>query len=176
MNSASRGTRRDRRRPGGPLRRAFVALLVAGVAVACGPAEGGGPAVSAPPTLSSSAPTTEAPSPTPSLTPSPSASPTTSATPTTAPKPTPTPPSGSDYKAPGSDPAPTRAATKPAPRPTTEAPAEPAKADCEIVSNAGNCYNAGQYCRNADVGRSTHAGNGRMIHCRQDGSKARWGY
>ncbi|MCY0947526.1 hypothetical protein [Streptomyces antarcticus] len=49
-------------------------------------------------------------------------------------------------------------------------------ADCEIVSNAGNCYNAGQFCRKADLGRSTHAGNGRLIHCRLDGSQPRWQY
>ncbi|MFI8347102.1 PASTA domain-containing protein [Streptomyces sp. NPDC085596] len=47
---------------------------------------------------------------------------------------------------------------------------------CEIVSNAGNCYNAGQFCRNADVGSSTHAGNGRLIYCRSDGSRNRWNY
>lgn len=47
---------------------------------------------------------------------------------------------------------------------------------CEITSNAGNCYNAGQFCRNADVGRSTHAGNGRLIYCRSDGSRNRWNY
>ncbi|MEU1621639.1 hypothetical protein ABZ479_30630 [Streptomyces sp. NPDC005722] len=49
-------------------------------------------------------------------------------------------------------------------------------ATCEIVSNSGNCYNAGQFCRAADVGRSTHAGNGRTIHCRDEGSVNRWNY
>lgn len=47
---------------------------------------------------------------------------------------------------------------------------------CEIVSNSGNCYNAGQFCRAADVGRSTHAANGRMISCRDEGSVNRWNY
>ncbi|MFF0384551.1 PASTA domain-containing protein [Streptomyces sp. NPDC004286] len=47
---------------------------------------------------------------------------------------------------------------------------------CEIVSNAGNCYNAGQFCRKADVGSSTHAGNGRLIFCRNEGSRNRWNY
>ncbi|MCZ4096934.1 hypothetical protein [Streptomyces sp. H39-C1] len=72
----------------------------------------------------------------------------------------------------------TQHTVKATPRPTTKAPqtTEPAPAECEIVSNAGNCYNAGQFCRNADIGSSTHAGNGRMIHCRQDGSRGRWGY
>ncbi|GAA3279903.1 hypothetical protein [Streptomyces lavendulae] len=151
-------------RRAGRIRLAFVGLLAAGVAVACGPAEGGGGPAARPP-LASASPTAT-PSPTASPTPTPTASP--SAT-TAAP----------DAKAPDS-PAPTRAATQPAPKPTTKAPTtapeEPAKADCEIVSNAGNCYNAGQFCRKADVGRSTHAGNGRMISCRQDGGQPRWGY
>lgn len=47
---------------------------------------------------------------------------------------------------------------------------------CEIVSNAGNCYDAGQFCRNSDVGSSTHAANGRLIHCRDEGSRNRWNY
>ncbi|MEU9165429.1 hypothetical protein AB0D29_34770 [Streptomyces sp. NPDC048424] len=64
----------------------------------------------------------------------------------------------------------------PKPVATTKAPTQPPKADCEIVSNAGNCYNAGQFCRKADLGRSTHAGNGRVIHCRLDGSQPRWQY
>lgn len=73
---------------------------------------------------------------------------------------------------------------KPAAQRTTQAPTqappkratEPAPAACEIVSNAGNCYKAGQFCRKADVGRSTHAANGRIIHCRQDDGQPRWGY
>ncbi|MEV7725569.1 hypothetical protein AB0P15_12640 [Streptomyces sp. NPDC087917] len=161
-------------RPGGPLRRALVALLVAGVAVACGPATDKGPADPAPPPTASASvtPTPEA-SPTPSPSPTPSAG---SATPTPPPPP-PSPTVASDAKAYETPaPAPSRTAPAPAPKSTTKAPAEPATADCEIVSNAGNCYNAGQFCRDADVGRSTHAGNGRMIHCRPDGSRARWGY
>ncbi|GLX34054.1 hypothetical protein Sros01_01270 [Streptomyces roseochromogenus] len=155
-------------RRAGRIRLAFVGLLAAGVAVACGPAEGGGgPAV--PPPLASASPT---------ATPSPTASPTPTPTPTAPASPSATT-TAPDAKAPDS-PAPTRAATQPAPKPTTKAPTtapeEPAKADCEIVSNAGNCYNAGQFCRKADVGRSTHAGNGRMISCRQDGGQPRWGY
>ncbi|MFF3253075.1 hypothetical protein ACFYWP_19165 [Actinacidiphila glaucinigra] len=47
---------------------------------------------------------------------------------------------------------------------------------CEIVSNSGNCYNAGQFCRAADVGLSTHAANGRRIFCRDEGSVNRWNY
>lgn len=47
---------------------------------------------------------------------------------------------------------------------------------CEIVSSSGNCYSAGQFCRAGDVGRSTHAENGRLIHCRDEGSVNRWNY
>ncbi|MCX5533084.1 hypothetical protein OG785_21310 [Streptomyces sp. NBC_00006] len=72
-------------------------------------------------------------------------------------------------------PAPTPTRTKaPPPAPThsrTQAPAAPA---CEIVSSAGNCYSAGQFCRNADVGSTTHAENGRIIKCAPDGSRNRW--
>ncbi|WP_411105449.1 hypothetical protein [Streptomyces sp. cmx-4-9] len=179
-NDSSSDGSRSRRRPGDRIRRALTALLVAGAAVACGPGATEGPAVSAPPAITSAAPTTAPPAPTPSPTPPPSPTPT--AAPTKAPAPAPpaattAPASGAGQKAPAAPT--TRAAAKPAPQPTTKAPAPsapPAAADCEIVSNAGNCYNAGQFCRKADIGRSTHAGNGRMIHCRQDGSQARWGY
>ncbi|MGW0748690.1 hypothetical protein [Streptomyces sp. NPDC002587] len=109
-------------------------------------------------------PTTASPTPTPTPPASPSPAPPPS--PTAAPSPSDIP----DQKAPGTVPAPQRT-TK---APTT--PAEPADTACEIVSNAGNCYNAGQFCRKADLGRSTHAGNGRLIYCRQDGGQPRWGY
>ncbi|MBT2452848.1 PASTA domain-containing protein [Streptomyces sp. ISL-43] len=77
-------------------------------------------------------------------------------------------------------PAPTKPAyTPPAPKPPrTSAPApDPEPAGCYPKSNAGNCYNAGQICRKADVGTSGIAGNGRRIHCRHDDSVGqRWGY
>uniref|UniRef100_A0AAU2JV09 Uncharacterized protein n=1 Tax=Streptomyces sp. NBC_00049 TaxID=2903617 RepID=A0AAU2JV09_9ACTN len=166
------------RRTTGPIRRALVALLVAGVTVACGPAEGGGTAASLPPVP---ALTSATPSPTP--TPSPSA--TLSATPSAVPSPAATSAAPTTPAAPAARPAdpkpaattqPPKPATQPAPRPSTKAPTRPAAAECEIVSNAGNCYNAGQFCRKADLGRTTHAGNGRLIHCRLDGSQPRWQY
>ncbi|MFJ7244744.1 hypothetical protein ACIQWA_08855 [Kitasatospora sp. NPDC098652] len=46
--------------------------------------------------------------------------------------------------------------------------------ECEIRSNAGNCYAAGQFCRNDDLGRSTHDANGRMIYCRMVSGKPHW--
>ncbi|WP_326590151.1 hypothetical protein [Streptomyces sp. NBC_01294] len=171
MRSAISGDDRGGRRKRGLVRRVLVGLVVAGVTVACGPAEGERPAVSLPPVASSAVPsqTSADPSPSPSPTPSPSVSPSALPSPsvTTA---DPKPPATQAPK-----PA-TRPATKPAAPPTTKAPTRPATTECEIVSNAGNCYNAGQFCRKADLGRSTHAGNGRLIHCRLDGSQPRWQY
>ncbi|MCX4827506.1 hypothetical protein OG746_01970 [Streptomyces sp. NBC_01016] len=114
------------------------------------------------------APVTSSPRPsaTHSATPSATPKPTHSATPTPTPTPTRTKTQA---------PAPTPTRTKaPPPAPThsrTQAPAAPA---CEIVSSAGNCYSAGQFCRNADVGSTTHAENGRIIKCASDGSRNRW--
>ncbi|MFF2045460.1 hypothetical protein ACFVVX_34085, partial [Kitasatospora sp. NPDC058170] len=90
-------------------------------------------------------------------------------------------------------PAPTAAAPKPpattkAPQPkatTAKPPADPepepapketvaAAGDCEIRSNAGNCYKAGQFCRNDDLGRSTHEAGGRVIYCRMVSGKPHW--
>lgn len=168
----------DGRRTRGMVKRLLVGLVVAGVTVACGPAEGDGPAVSLPSVTTSAVPSQT--SAEPSLPPSPSPSP--SSTPTPTPSASPSPSSARPSPA---APAVTRTAdpkppatrtTKPAAPATTKAPAPPAKAECEIVSNAGNCYNAGQFCRKADLGRSTHAGNGRMIHCRLDGTQPRWQY
>ncbi|MFE1900792.1 hypothetical protein [Streptomyces yangpuensis] len=154
-------------------KRVLVGLLVVGVTVACGPTEGDGAAVSLPSAATTSAvppPTTVAPSlpASPSSTPTPPASP----SPTSAP-PSPVAPAATRTADPKP---PATRTTKPAAPATTKASTPPAKAECEIVSNAGNCYNAGQFCRKADLGRSTHAGNGRLIHCRLDGTQPRWQY
>ncbi|WP_328299376.1 hypothetical protein OG389_17190 [Streptomyces sp. NBC_00435] len=157
------------------VRRAVLALVVAGVTVACGPVAGsaGPPAVPSGLTSSSSAPvsspppTSAAPSPSAVVTPSPSPT----ATATSAPTPRATPKPADPKPAP----APSRTTAKPQ-APVTKAPTEPPGGACEIVSNAGNCYNAGQFCRKADLGRSTHAANRRMIYCRMDGKQPRWQY
>jgi hypothetical protein len=57
--------------------------------------------------------------------------------------------------------------------PTTSKPTITQKASCYPLSNAGNCYNAGQFCRDADHGRSGIAGNGDAITC-QDKNGWRW--
>ncbi|MEU9110571.1 hypothetical protein AB0D04_01920 [Streptomyces sp. NPDC048483] len=66
--------------------------------------------------------------------------------------------------------------TPPQPKPTPRPSKTAWNGGCEIVSNAGNCYSAGQFCRNADVGAHTHAANGRIIYCRDEGNYNRWNY
>ncbi|MFJ2414736.1 hypothetical protein [Streptomyces brevispora] len=47
---------------------------------------------------------------------------------------------------------------------------------CSIRSNAGNCYHAGQFCRNADVGATTTDAAGRKITCGFEAGANRWHY
>ncbi|MCC3770651.1 hypothetical protein [Streptomyces sp. UNOC14_S4] len=114
---------------------------------------------------SPSATTTAIPSPTPTDSPSPSASPA--------------------HRPSSKAPAPAKAA--PTPDPDGDAAAAPApkrthgsttgssrSAACEILSNAGNCYEAGQFCRTRDVGSSTHDAHGRLITCGTGSGRPRW--
>jgi hypothetical protein len=55
---------------------------------------------------------------------------------------------------------PTRATTAPA-------------ASCYPLSNKGNCYKPGEYCRKADRGASGVAGDGKKIVC-EDNNGWRW--
>ncbi|MGW0659194.1 hypothetical protein [Streptodolium elevatio] len=129
---------------------------------------GGGPTATA-----TSASPTPTPTPTPTL-----AAPT---PPVAPPPPLPPPPAVPTavppprVPAPPVAPAPTRA---PVPLPATSRPAPPVPpaqgGSCEIVSNAGNCYNDGQFCRKADLGRSTHDRDGEWITCKRDGTVNRW--
>ncbi|MER8187894.1 hypothetical protein [Kitasatospora sp. NPDC094015] len=156
-------------------------LAAAFALTGCDPSDG----TSAPPppvatsaTAATPAPATTSADPTPSPTPTPTPSPTPTvaeaAVPVTPPA---APPAVTTTKAAAprtTAPAPkttTRTAEPPHTDPTTPAPAP---AGCEIVSNAGNCYQAGQFCRNADLGRSTHDANGRMIYCRMVSGKPHW--
>ncbi|BFV58132.1 hypothetical protein KCMC57_up32360 [Kitasatospora sp. CMC57] len=145
------------------------ALTVGFTLTGCGPvASGGGsPAgavVSSPAAPSSSAPATVTPTPTP--------------TPTVAviappPAPVETTPPPAEPTATAKAAVTTKAAE---PRRTTAAPttAAPPAGGCEIVSNAGNCYQAGQFCRNADLGRTTHDAAGRLLYCRMVSGKPHW--
>ncbi|WP_330452609.1 MULTISPECIES: hypothetical protein [unclassified Streptomyces] len=47
---------------------------------------------------------------------------------------------------------------------------------CSIRSNAGNCYSAGQFCRNSDHGALTTTASGARIKCNYSGSAWRWSY
>ncbi|MEV6052596.1 hypothetical protein [Streptomyces sp. NPDC052107] len=47
---------------------------------------------------------------------------------------------------------------------------------CSIVSNAGNCYQAGQFCRSSDHGATTNTASGTPITCSYSGSAWRWTY
>jgi hypothetical protein len=62
----------------------------------------------------------------------------------------------------------------PAPPPTT-APAPPptTAASCYPLTDAGNCYEPGEYCRNSDHGMTGVAGDGKKIIC-EDNNGWRW--
>ncbi|MET7840979.1 hypothetical protein ABZT45_20550 [Streptomyces sp. NPDC005356] len=47
---------------------------------------------------------------------------------------------------------------------------------CSIVSNAGNCYSAGQFCRNSDHGAATTNQGGTRIKCVYSSNAWRWTY
>ncbi|WP_338671649.1 hypothetical protein V1460_01500 [Streptomyces sp. SCSIO 30461] len=47
---------------------------------------------------------------------------------------------------------------------------------CSIVSNSGNCYSAGQFCRNSDHGAITTTAGGTKIKCTYSSNAWRWTY
>jgi hypothetical protein len=53
---------------------------------------------------------------------------------------------------------------------------EDSTGSCSIVSNSGNCYSAGQYCRNSDHGAVTTTESGARIKCAQRSNAWRWTY
>jgi hypothetical protein len=73
---------------------------------------------------------------------------------------------------------PASAPKAPAPAPRTAAavvapPAAAAPASCRPLTNGGNCYEPGEYCRTADHGASGMAGDGKAISC-EDNDGWRW--
>ena len=64
-------------------------------------------------------------------------------------------------------PAPTMPAATPAPAPSAT------HASCHPLTNGGNCYEPGEFCRKADHGESGVAGNGEAIIC-EDNDGWRW--
>jgi hypothetical protein len=57
--------------------------------------------------------------------------------------------------------------------PTTTTPPAPVASSCSPLSNGGNCYEPGEYCRNSDHGVSGVAGDGKSIMC-EDNNGWRW--
>ncbi|KPI02347.1 hypothetical protein OK074_5348 [Actinobacteria bacterium OK074] len=47
---------------------------------------------------------------------------------------------------------------------------------CSIVSSSGNCYSAGQFCRNSDHGAVTTTASGAAIKCAYSSNAWRWTY
>lgn len=72
------------------------------------------------------------------------------------------------YVAPTPGPAP-----QPAPNPVPTPVPTPAPASCYPLTNGGNCYEPGEYCRNTDHGVTGTAGNGEAIQC-LDNNGWRW--
>ncbi|MGW3046160.1 hypothetical protein ACWC9T_40710 [Kitasatospora sp. NPDC001159] len=116
----------------------------------------------------------------------PSSSPTVAATPSANTPPAATAPAPPSNVAPSAAPPIRPQSTPPkAPQPkvtTAQPPADPESqhtaaaggGQCEIRSSAGNCYAAGQFCRNDDLGKSTHDAGGRVIYCRMVSGKPHW--
>ncbi|MFJ6135507.1 hypothetical protein [Kitasatospora sp. NPDC092286] len=170
---------------------AAVAGLVFTVGLAltgCDPAAGDGAtaASSSPAAVAAAGPTTPAPTtpapvataaapvPAPPVVTTPAAVPTTEAPqPTQPPAPVPAPTTAKPQAPATKAPQPKITTAQPPTDPEPEA-AKGATGSCEIRSNAGNCYQAGQFCRNADLDKSTHDANGRMITCRMVSGKPHW--
>jgi len=66
--------------------------------------------------------------------------------------------------------APTTTTTRPPPPPPSTTAAAPT---CSPLTNGGNCYEPGEYCRTSDHGASGVAGNGEPITC-EDNNGWRW--
>jgi hypothetical protein len=67
----------------------------------------------------------------------------------------------------------TPVAAPPQTTPPAPAPASTAPASCYPLSNEGNCYEPGEYCRDSDHGVSGVAGDGEAIMC-EDNDGWRW--
>jgi hypothetical protein len=157
------GGRRNRRKLGGILLGIIAALLIfsAGVAVGSGEAKSTGnisPAVTTSPANSAAGNTTAKALP-------------------TAKKPSKKHTKRSHAAVPSakapSAPAQTTHAAAPATSAPPPPPASTAPATCYPLTNGGNCYEPGEYCRNSDHGMSGVAGDGEAIIC-EDNDGWRW--
>jgi hypothetical protein len=160
------------------MRTALLASLLAAVAVAgCGSVSATGHAghATAAPSVTPAQVATEAPVPLSPPPPGPSSPPppaTATAAPPSAPATTPRPaPPAAKPPAP-KPPPPPPVSKKPAPKPPPPPPPPP-KAACHPLTNGGNCYEPGEFCRAADHGVTGLAGDGEVITC-QDNDGWRW--
>jgi hypothetical protein len=149
---------------------AFCGLVfVIGVAAGCDAASSSTP-VAAASSLTAKAPVV---TPSPAVTKAATAAqavttaPSASAQTTTAPPSPQAPTAAAPQRTAPSTPAQTTSAAPPAP------PASPAPASCYPLSNKGTCYEPGEFCRNADHGKSGVAGDGKAIKC-EDNDGWRW--
>lgn len=172
----SKGPRRFRGRGGGNRKLVgivggAIGLLIVGLATGCGsgaPAGDNSPASAAPASPVASVTSIVASTQPP-------------ATKTTQPARTQTAVSTSQPPAPSAaapkpaPPAPARTthAAAPAPPASTAPPASKAPASCYPLTNGGNCYEPGEYCRNSDHGVHGVAGDGEAIVC-SDNDGWRW--
>jgi hypothetical protein len=143
----------------------FVALLVIGVITL---------SVTSPKASTRAAPAVRAST---SHAPAPTAAAHTSKPPPPRPRPTATvaPPAPPTHAAPA---APATHAPPPPPPTTPAAPPPPpvtqaAPAGCTPRTNAGNCYEPGEFCRDSDHGATGVAGDGKAIEC-EDNDGWRW--
>lgn len=155
----------------------FVLLLTIGTATGCGEATATGntspgtiastssPVASMASILGKNHPTATRTSPNPTATPTMTPTPTVAAPPAAAPSTkvaAPPVPAKTTPAAP-----PPSASSAPAPAPSASA------AHCYPLSNAGHCYEPGEYCRTADHGMHGVAGDGEAIIC-EDNNGWRW--
>jgi hypothetical protein len=70
-------------------------------------------------------------------------------------------------------PSPTRSSPTPAPSHSSAAPSPSSPAGCYPLTSAGNCYEPGEYCSDADHGMHGVAGDGEAIVC-EDNNGWRW--
>ncbi|MCS0603280.1 hypothetical protein NX794_18975 [Streptomyces sp. LP11] len=115
-----------------------------------------------------------APAPRPAVTTTVTATATATATETASPEPAPTVTKTRTVKKPG----PTVTVTKAASGTVRSSGTGTGSATgtCSIVSSSGNCYRAGQFCRNSDHGSLTTTASGARIRCSYSASAWRWSY
>jgi hypothetical protein len=74
---------------------------------------------------------------------------------------------------PSASPSPSRSSPTPTPSHSSAAPSPSSSAGCYPRTSAGNCYEPGEYCRDADHGMHGVAGDGEAIVC-EDNNGWRW--